>query len=277
MKYTAAEFLDLMDGLDSQLFELLNGLTDEQWKMPTVASKWCVKDVAAHLLDGNLRGLSTSRDGYFGDPPGAIDSYQSLIDYLNKLNMSWTQATKRLSPKLLISLLQMSGPEYINHLRQLDPHDPAIFSVGWAGEETSTNHFHIAREYSEKFLHQQQIRDALGNEELLSEKYFHPFLEVFMKALPHTFRNTEAERGSIVSVIVSGHGGGQWSIIKEDHLWVELHEEPSQPAAAFIIERTAAWKLFSKSWRKEKAQDSVEIKGEERLGNQVYEMVAVMA
>ena len=191
--------------------------------------------------------------------------------------MSWTQATKRLSPKLLISLLQMSGPEYINHLRQLDPHDPAIFSVGWAGEETSTNHFHIAREYSEKFLHQQQIRDAIGNEGLLTEKYFHPFLEVFMKALPHSFRNTEAESGSIVSVIVKGHVGGQWSIIKDDHRWMELDEEPSQPAAVFIIEPTAAWKLFSKSWRKEKAQDSVEIKGDKRLGNQVYEMVAVMA
>lgn len=276
MKYTAAEFLDLMDGLDSQLFELLNGLTDDQWKMPTVASKWCVKDVAAHLLDGNLRGLSTSRDGYFGDPPGEIDSYQSLVDYLNKLNMSWTQATKRLSPKVLISMLQMSGPEYVNHLRQLDPLDPAIFSVGWAGEESSTNHFHIAREYSEKFLHQQQIRDAIGNDGLLTGKYFHPFLEVFMKALPHTFKNIEAERGSIVTVIVTGHGGGLWSIIKEDHLWMELHEEPSQPAAAFIIEPTVAWKLFSKSWRKEKAQESVEIKGDERLGNQVYEMVAVM-
>jgi len=42
---------------------LLRGLSPADWNAPKLAGAWTVKDVAAHLLDGNLRTLAMLRDG----------------------------------------------------------------------------------------------------------------------------------------------------------------------------------------------------------------------
>ena len=50
--------------LHGHLIELLRSLSPEDWDRPTVCSAWCVKDIASHLFDGDLRRLSIERDGY---------------------------------------------------------------------------------------------------------------------------------------------------------------------------------------------------------------------
>lgn len=151
--------LHLFTPLEQKLIELLKSLSAEDWNKPTVAKLWTVKDVAAHLLDGNMRVLASAQD-YTGDPPGEINSYQDLVSYLNNLNADWIKAMKRVSPNTIIKLLEVTQQEFIDHYHSLEPYAPARFSVAWAGEETSANWFHIAREYTERWHHQQQIRDA---------------------------------------------------------------------------------------------------------------------
>lgn len=102
--------------------------------------------------------------------------------------MTWTNATKRLSPQILIQLLDISGKQYIQHLQGLNPFDKAVFSVAWAGQEVSQNWFHIAREYTEKFIHQQQIRDAVNKSAIMTRKLYYPLLDTFMYALPYIFQ-----------------------------------------------------------------------------------------
>lgn len=263
--------------LDSKLLELLKSLTIEEWDSQTVAKLWKVKDVASHLLDGNLRALSTSRDSYFGEKPENINSYQDLVGFLNHLNMSWTSATKRLSPQVIINLLEITGKEYYEHLQTLNPFDNAIFSVAWAGQETSPNWFHIAREYTEKFLHQQQIRDAVGKQGIMTKELFYPFVDTLMFAFPHTFSNTSAENDTIVSIEVSTDIGGIWNIIKTDVGW-ELEKSTSFDVhAKVIIDPETVWKLFSKSWKPEQVTDKVKISGDITLAKQALNIVAVMA
>ena len=69
---TPIQVLPLFPVLDDKLSELLRSLSSEDWQQPTLARKWTVKDVAAHLLDGNLRTLSFVRDRYFGEKPERI-------------------------------------------------------------------------------------------------------------------------------------------------------------------------------------------------------------
>src|SRR5438445_10080745 len=59
----------LFPRLDAMLIELLRSLTPEDWEKRTVSPKWKVKDVAAHLLDTPLRGVSIARDGYLPEAP----------------------------------------------------------------------------------------------------------------------------------------------------------------------------------------------------------------
>lgn len=269
--------LALFPILDKMLIELLTSLTKEEWDAQTVAKLWKVKDVASHLLDGNLRALSISRDGFFGEKPENINSYQDLVSFLNGMNLSWTNATKRLSTRILINLLESSGKEYYEHLQTLNPKDQAVFSVAWAGQETSPNWFHIAREYTEKFLHQQQIRDAVNKPGLMTKKLFHPFIDTLMCGFPHTFRNIPAKTGTIVTVIVSTEIGGKWNIIKKESQWEMKKDELPDPTAQIIITPEIAWKLFSKSLKPDEIIDKVQISGNQDLGRHALTMVSVMA
>lgn len=271
------ETLHLFHILDEKLMELLQSLTADEWDMQTVAKRWKVKDVAAHLLDGNLRGLSISRDAYYGEKPENINSYQELVDFLNQLNMSWTNATKRLSPQVLTDLLESTGRAYYEHLKSLSPFDEAVFSVAWAGQETSHNWFHIAREYTEKFLHQQQIRDAVGKPGIMTRELFYPFIDTFMFAFPHTFKEVEAESGTVVSIEVTTGIGGIWSIIKTENDWNLDKSNNLQASAKLLIDPETAWKLFSKSWRPEQVIDKVKMDGDSNLAIQALNLVAVMA
>jgi len=263
--------------LDDLLIQLLKSLTEDEWNTRTVAKKWVVKDIASHLLDGNLRGLSFSRDRYFGEKPENINSYSDLVDFLNQLNMTWTNATKRLSPTVLIELLESTGKQYSAHLQTLDPFEDAIFSVDWAGEETSLNWFHVAREYTEKFLHQQQIRNAVGKQALFTKELFHPFISTFMYALPHTYRNVSAQKGTIVTLVVKTEIGGKWSIIKTENNWEFIESFDTEPNATVKINPDDAWLLFSKGITPDEAKQKVQILGDEKLGEIALNILAVMA
>lgn len=269
------QIISLHYSLDIELIKLLNSLTAEEWNAPTIAKKWKVKDIASHLLDTTFRGLSVSRDNFFGEKAEGIEDYQGLIAFLNKLNMDWTSATARLSPQLLISLLQCYGKEFIDHLGTLDPEAPAIFSVAWAGQETSPNWFHIAREYTERFLHQQQIRDAVGNQGLMTREYFYPFIDILVMALPHTYRNISAKEGTTVSVVVTSEIGGTWSIVKTQNGW-ELTDSIKADATV-SMNPDIVWKLFSKGITPEEALSQVRISGNEELALTTLKMVSVMA
>jgi len=259
--------------LDKKLIELLRLLSPEDWNKQTVAKLWTVKDVATHLLDGNLRTISTSRDKYFGESPGPNEE---IIPFLNRLNADWVKATKRLSPQVIIELLEITGPQFHKELSSRDPFDKAVFSVGWAGEEESLNWFHIAREYTEKWHHQQQIRDAVNKPGILTEELYRPFLDTFMRALPYTYRNVNAPKGAVVKVTITGVGGGDWYLIENDQ-WQLSDMKIEQANAHTVIDGNIAWKLFSKSWRRKDVLDYVTIEGDKKLGDVVLDMISVMA
>ena len=138
--------VDLFPGLHAELMTLLRGL--KPMNRPTACALWSVKDIAAHLLDGHVRRLSFGRDGLTATPDVPISSYTDLVGYLNRLNAEWTAAARRLSPRVLIELLDFTSGQVHAFFRSLDPHELALFPVAWAGEGASQNWFDIGREYN---------------------------------------------------------------------------------------------------------------------------------
>ena len=122
---------------------------------------------------------------------------------------------------MLAGLLEQSGAEYNQYLASLEPLAPATFAVGWAGETTSPNWFHIARDYTEKWHHQQQIRQAVGQEAaLLVPALYQPFLDTCVRALPHHYRAVPASVGTVVAFRIVGPVGGTWYLQREAEGWV---------------------------------------------------------
>lgn len=268
--------IHLFDVLDEKLIRLLKSLKEDDWNK-AATPKWTVKDVAAHLLDGNIRMLSMLRDGYFGMGKPASSQYDDVLEFINDGNAQWVEAAKRFSPVLLIELLEITGKAHNAYYTSLPMHATAVFSVGWAGEKQSKNWFHIAREYTEKWHHQQQIRKVVGREkELYSEKFYRPYLETSMHAFPYHYRNVLADDGEAIHIHISGEGGGHWFLVREKGWHLTMHQPP-KIAAKISIPGELAWQLFTKAVPPEKARKHVDVSGPAELTEPVFTLLAVMA
>lgn len=270
------DVVHLLPVLDKKLIELLKSLTPEEWHKQTIAKLWVVKDVAAHLLDGNIRILSILRDNYRGEKP-EIKSYRDLVVFLNRLNADWVQAAKRVSPEMLIFLHEITGPLYCNYYASVDPFEKSVFAVDWAGEVESKNWMHVAREYTEKWLHQQQIRDAVNKPGLMTREFFYPFIDIFMLALPHTYRNVNADNGITIQINILSDIGGSWFLTRSEGKWLLNKKENKAATTEISIEPDMAWKLFSKSLRPEHVKDEIKITGNTKLAEVALTMVSVIA
>jgi uncharacterized protein (TIGR03083 family) len=263
----------LLEPLEKKLIALLKSLDENDWQKPTLAKRWTVKDVAAHLLDGQIRTLAIAKN-YVGDPP-MIESYSDLVNYLNRLNADWVQAMKRVSPDTLIKLLEATQNDFIHYYHSIDPWAPARFAVSWAGQSTSFHWFHTAREFTERWHHQQQIREAVHKPGLMEKEFLSPLLHTFMTALPHTYRNVKAAHGQIISVMIPGEAGGDWKIRFEGTEWVFIISD-QKPDALIMLEVADAWKLFTNAYTREEARKKVKISGQAHLGEPFLQMRSVM-
>ena len=262
--------------LDAELIALLRRLGPDDWGRPTACALWTVKDIAAHLLDTQLRRLSAQRDGMATVPDRPIRGYADLVQHLDRLNAEWVTAARRISPPLLIDLLEHTGRQLSELIAGLDPGAPAIFPVAWAGEEESANWFDAGREYTERWLHQQQIRDAVAAPGLTSREWMHPVLDLFLRALPHRYRDVAAEPETDLHVAIEGEAGGDWTLRRDAAAW-RLHTGASRtPAARVRMGQDTAWRLFSKGLAPSAARERMTIEGDQTLAAGVLGALAIM-
>jgi uncharacterized protein (TIGR03083 family) len=263
--------------LEEKLIALLRSLSPAEWQAPTVCHLWTVKDIAAHLLDTNLRRISMLRDRYFGESPGAISSYEELVQFLNQLNADWVKAARRLSPALITELMQLSSQKVCELNAQLDPFSNSLFPVSWAGEEQSIMWFDLAREYTERWHHQQQIRYAVNKPGIMGREFYYPVLDTFMRALPHTFSKIEATDGATLKLQITGESGGSWYLHRAGGAWELSKQAKHTPTAEAVIDEQIAWRLFTKGIDRAAAAQQIEFRGDKALAAHVLDVVAVMA
>jgi uncharacterized protein (TIGR03083 family) len=265
----------IMREVDRHLIDLLSSLSSPEWELPTIAPGWSVRDVAAHLLDTALRKLSGGRDQCRTERI-EIRSHQDVIALVNRLNREGVTVYRRLSPAVLIELMQLACTQTADYVESLDPFAQAAIGVSWAGEMTSLVWFDNARELTERWHHQEQIRLATGRPGIMIPALYHPVLETFMRGLPYTFRDVSAPVGSAVLVEVSGDCGGQWCLVNSEAGWIFAEELPSVIAAYIVIPQAIAWRVFTKDMDHETAYAQVKIRGDESLAGHVLRLVAIV-
>lgn len=257
--------------LDAKLLELLRSLTTEEWNLRTVAPRWTVRDVAAHLLDTALRRLSLGRDRFFTESPADGD----LVAFIDRLNQRGVETYSRLSASVLISLMEVATRELQQHLTSLDPLAPALFGVSWAGEAESPQWFDTAREYTERWHHQQQIRLAVGRPGIETRELYHPVLDCFLRGLPHGYRNVDAPDGTCIEVEIAGDCGGTWKLSRANSAWQVAAVPQMEMAASRIkIPQEIAWRIFTKGIPRAEAEKLCTIDGE--LARHVLSLLAIV-
>jgi uncharacterized protein (TIGR03083 family) len=266
----------LLRTVDEKLIELLRSLPANEWDAQTVAPRWKVRDVAAHLLDTVLRRLSFVRDSWHVETVD-IRSPQDVVMLVNRLNEEGVTVYRRLSPPVLIDMMELACEQSARFHESLDPFAPAAFGVSWAGEATSLNWFDTARELTERWHHQQQIRIATDRPGIMTPELYHPVLDCFLRGLPHLYRDKEAPSGTVLLVEIAGECGGQWLLSKQSDKWKLVKEPLAEPVARVTIPQEIAWRLFTKGIDRDSARAQIKIEGDPHLGNRVLDLTAIVA
>jgi uncharacterized protein (TIGR03083 family) len=252
--------LSLLREVDAKLLELMAELAPEDYDLPTVSPQWKVRDVLAHLLDTVLRKLSMARDGEFIEK-AEIRSPEDLRALVDRMNAEGVRVYRRLSAPVLYSLMRVACEESASYHESLDPEAKAAFPVSWAGEAESTNRFDTARELTERWHHQQQIREATGKPGIMTPRLYHPVLDCFARILPHAFRDLDH---GCVALEVEGDCGGAW------------HSGPGPIRAHAVIPQSIAWRVFTKGIAVEEARALSRLEGDPALATRLLRLTAIV-
>jgi uncharacterized protein (TIGR03083 family) len=265
----------LFPKLEGMLIELLRSLTPHDWEKQTLAPKWKVKDVAAHLLDIWLRRLAASRIRGKGETPKII-SGADLVSLINSLNAEGVKKYRQLSSGDLIARMEITSRECAEYLQSLDPFAPAMFPVSWAGEEVSANWFDTAREFTERWHHQQQIRLAVEKPGIMTREFYFPVLGCFMRALPHAYSAVPAERGTLAQFNIAGDCGGSWYLLRDIETWRLVSSATGEKVSETTIPQEIAWRIFTKGIVLDAAKAQVQVKGQSEIGLHILRMVSIV-
>ncbi len=225
------------------LLELLAALAPADWRRPTPCPGWDVRDICLHVLGEDLGRLSRGRDG---DTTGLIDKageYRTFVTELNASNERWVAAARRLSPRMVRELLAFAGPLVDEYHAGLEMEAPA--SVAWAGPGPVPAWFEVARYFTERWVHQQQIRTAVGRPGLDGPGHLGPVLRTFVWALPHHYREVDAAPGTTLALELTGSGGGEWTLVRYAGGWELEPGIPAHPAGRVAVPAGDAWRLFT--------------------------------
>jgi hypothetical protein len=240
----------------SRLLELLESLDDNQWHLATAAPAWSVKDIVLHLLDVDLSWLAQARDL---DSSGIIpvpDDHAGFVQALADRHQAWVDGTHVLSPRLITDLLRWSGDALDTYLASVDLDEAS--SVYWAGNAPLW--FDLAREFTERWVHFRQIRQAVRPLETAKDEYLPIVIRTFMWGYPHQY-NADAPSGTTVDIHIDDIGA--WTLTRGKDNW-SLDEGPSErPAATLSMPGESAWRLLTNADYDSK---TIDLSGDEELG-----------
>jgi uncharacterized protein (TIGR03083 family) len=273
-----AEPVDVRDRFEperSALLALLEGLSSAQWEASTICPGWSVKDIAAHLVGDDLSIVARWRDSYAGGS-FSLDSWDEVVAEINRRNEAWVDAMRRLSPAIIADLLRWTASPSLQAFRDRDPHAMAG-PVSWAGPDPAPGWLHVAREYTERWHHQQQIREAVGRPLLDEPAFLRPVLATFARSLPRAYRDTAAPTGTQIGVDFNGPAGSRWALVRQADRWTLLEGSADHPIALIGIGQDPAWRLFTRGLPRDAAVKAVSVDGEPSWREPILGAVAILA
>jgi hypothetical protein len=204
-----------------------------------------------------------------------VATLSGLVAAIDRQNAVWVEAARRFSPGVLVELLDVSGRWVDAYFAGLDL-EALGMPVAWVGPDPAPVWLDVAREYTERWVHQQEIRDAAGRPGLEERPLLAPVLETFVRALPVALANAEAPDGTAVRLVVTGEAGGEWVAMRRDDRWHLGRKSGPEAAAIVTLDQETAWRLFTKGIATEEARRVAAMAGDAVLGERVLGTVAIL-
>ena len=276
---TRVDVRQIMEQERAELVRLLGSLTDEESSLPTACEGWTVRDLAVHLLGDDLSFLSRNRDGQVNDgAQNQNDStleWDSLVETLDALNNRWVEAARFLSTRLLAELLDITGRMVAQHLTDVDPSAPGE-AVSWASSDPAPWWLVGAREFTERWVHHQQIRDALDKPGLNGPSFVAPVLATVMHGVPRAYLGVDAAEETTVAIDVTGRAGFSWAVRRGEDGW-KLYEGLTREADARVsIDQDTAWRFLMGMLNANETRRKAKVEGDKKLAKPFFSAVSAI-
>jgi uncharacterized protein (TIGR03083 family) len=257
----------------AEFVALLRGLDADDWQRPTVCPGWRVRDIVAHVVHDHIRRLSRTRDEHVAPGPAQGGT---MPESLHRSNQDFVDAARPWSPRVLIDLLGHLGSQQ-DHLWASMDLDRLGEAVSWAAPGLPAPAWlDIAREYTEYWVHQQQIRDAADRPGADSEQLMAPVIDTFQRAVPHALRHLCPAEGTCLQIHVTGTGGGDWTAQRKNATWAIDRGPATRPAALVQLSSDCFWRVATRGITVETAREHAVISGDQALGAAVLNLVAII-
>jgi uncharacterized protein (TIGR03083 family) len=271
--------LDLTGMLEPErraFLDLLADIENEEWDAPTECPAWTVKGLALHVLGDDLSLLSRQRDAatdsltLFARTRPGLD-FRQLLDGFNE---QWVEATTFLSTSLMLELLRLAGEWTGSFYRSVDLERPGE-PVGFLGGSGPSPYWQaIAREYVERWVHQHQIRRALGRPDLGPE-FLEPAAAVVMRSLSAHLPALDAAPGTVLVLTVKDVAS--WSCTRGDGGWALEDGRPADAAAELALPRADATAVLSRGRSRHDVRAAFEVSGDDALAQRALRVISAMA
>ena len=228
--------------------------------------------MAAHLLGNDLSRLSRSRDGLASAGPVAD---QTLGEFLARWNDTWVAAAARISPAVLVSLLETSSAQVLAFWRS---RDLAAFGerVSWSGPEPAPVWLDCARELTEDWIHQRQIREATGRVTDQPD-VLRMVLSTFVRAVPYTLGRLAPDVADGASVtLIAADPDASWSWLRTGRGWLWAVRPADQPTSTVRVGADTLWRVAVRMIEPEQAWASAHIDGDAELGRATLQLVSII-
>jgi hypothetical protein len=172
--------------------------------------------------------------------------------------------------------MENASKEYAEFHQSLDPFAKAVFAVSWAGEESSENWFDTAREFTERWLHQQQIRLAVNKPGIMIRELYYPVLDTFMRALPYHYKDIIIETNKMIQVTIEGECGSSWYLYRNKEKCILIKTPRGEKISEVIIPEEIAWRIFTKGIDRQSALNQIRCQGDEKIGLHILGMLTIV-
>jgi uncharacterized protein (TIGR03083 family) len=267
----ADALIPLFEDVWGDIVGLCDGLTDEQWALPTDCPGWSVQDHVAHMIGTERMLLGEQPDA----PP--VEDAPHVRNDIGKANEQWIATYRPLTGKEVLDEFRAVTKRRLDALRALSSDEWE--REGFTPEGPGPYRQFMAIRVFDCWYHDQDIREAIDR-----LGYFEgPVADLSVarippKGLPYVVgKKAGAPAGSTVMFDV----GGDPRLVAAVHVPPEgravLPETaPATASVALIMDRRTFTRLAGGRWNGDKARTAggLRIEGDQDLGNRVVDNMA---
>jgi len=246
------------------------------WKTRTCYPTWTVKDIIAHLIQTSLGRLSKQRDHYPNKTQPERMEFRKLAGLIDSSNHLWIQVFKGISPEIMFELFKYSEKALADFIHHQELKSPAFYPVAWADESLNQNWLDIGREYTERWSHQQQIREALKIPLSKPSRFMKPVLDILIQALPYWYRPLPADEGIAIHIEILGESGGDRFLVKEQNSWKITKSTARSLIDKISLSEDVFWKFMMRNITPDDVVEKIHFSSDSNYCKQFLQCKAVM-